>query len=73
MASHTLTCDCGHSFASEKERAYCDKCGRKVFLDPVEGRKYKFNNYYMGTLIVAVIAFIAFIFIEIVAIPIMRF
>jgi hypothetical protein len=73
MMTHELQCDCGHSFSSEKEKAYCGKCGRKVFLDPVEGRRNRFNNYYMGTMIVAVIAFIAFIFVEIVAVPILKF
>jgi len=73
MASQELTCSCGHSFASEKERDYCAKCGRKVFLDPVEGRKHRLNNYYMGTLIVAVLAFVAFIFVEVVAVPILKF
>jgi uncharacterized paraquat-inducible protein A len=73
MVSHELTCDCGHSFTSERERDYCAKCGRKVFRDPDEQRKHRFNNYYMGTLIVAVLAFITFIFMEVVAIPILKF
>jgi hypothetical protein len=73
LMPHELTCDCGHSFVSEKEKDYCGKCGRKVFLDPREGRRHRLNNYYMGTLIVAVIAFITFIFVEIVAIPILKF
>ena len=54
-------------------RDYCGKCGRRVFLDPAEGRKDKINNFYIGTVIVAVLAFIAFIFIEVIAIPILKF
>ncbi len=73
MTSHALKCDCGHLFRSEKERDYCSKCGRKVFLDPVEGRKHKLNNYYIGTLVVAVLAFISFVFVELVAIPLLKF
>ena len=73
MTSHELTCECGYAFTSEKQMDYCGKCGRKVFLDPAEGRKHKINNFYMGTLIVAVLAFIAFIFVEVIAIPILRF
>jgi hypothetical protein len=73
MTSHELTCECGHSFASEKQKDYCNKCGRKAFLDPAERRKDKINNFYIGTLIVAVLAFIAFIFVEVIAIPILKF
>jgi hypothetical protein len=73
MTAHELTCECGHSFSSERAKDYCAKCGRKVFLDPAERRRHKINNFYMGALIIAVLAFMAFIFVEVIAVPILSF
>ncbi len=58
---------------SEKQKVYCSKCGKAVFLDPKLQRNHKINTYYMYAIILSVIAFIAYIYIEMIAVPIMTF
>ena len=71
MTMHQLTCDCGYTLSSEKTEDYCDKCGKKIFLDPADKRKHKFNQLYIYAIIISVLIFVGFIFGEMVAVPLM--
>jgi len=73
MSNHSLTCPCGHKFSSEKEKDYCSKCGGPVFLDPKKQRWHKMNTYYVYAITLCVVTFLTYIFIEMIAKPIMSF
>jgi len=73
MPTHRLTCPCGHTFTSEKDKDYCSKCGGAVFLDPQKQRGYKMNTYYIYGVILCVVTFLTYIFIEMIAKPILSF
>jgi hypothetical protein len=66
-----LNCSCGHSVATDKAKVYCDKCGRPIFADPKEIWKYRFNHLFVLVMILAVFGFIAYIFIEMIATPLL--
>ena len=65
-------CACGNTVVVDRERVWCTKCGKPVYHNPKAQRLHKINNYYLTGIIVFVIAFLAFIFIEVVAIPIFK-
>ncbi len=67
-----VQCKCGNLIVVDKHRVWCTKCGKPVYHDPKKQRLHKVNNTYMMGLIIAVICFVAFMYIEMIAIPIFR-
>lgn len=67
-----VQCECGNVIVVDKKRIWCTKCGKPVYHNPKEQRWHKINNYYFMGVIFLVLAFLAFIFIEVIAIPIMK-
>lgn len=66
-----VICQCGHSFTSEQHSNWCSKCGRQVFYDPKDQRKSKINNIYFTGLIVMVVLFLTYFFIEMILTPVL--
>ena len=66
-----LICSCGHSVMSDKAKEYCDKCGRPIFADPKEGRKHRLNHFFVLAMILSVFGFLSYIFIEMIATPLL--
>lgn len=64
-----MQCQCGNTLVVDKRRAWCPKCGKPVYHNPREQYKHKLNNYYIMIAIVVFMAFVAYMFIEVIAIP----
>jgi len=64
-----IACSCGNVVESRKKHAWCLECGKKVFADPKDARKDKLNQYYIYGAIVSVMTFLTYIFIEMIANP----
>ncbi len=71
LAPKTVQCKCGHSFESSNNKAWCQKCCSPVFYHEKDQRNYKFGNYYMYTMIATAIMFVAYLFIEMIAKPLL--
>lgn len=71
LAPKQVQCNCGHSFETTKKKSWCQKCCRPVFYYEKDKRKYQINHYYMITVMVMVMMFIGFIFIEMIAKPLL--
>jgi hypothetical protein len=66
-----VQCKCGNTIRLEKKTDWCTKCCTKVFYDPKDQKKAKISAIYMYTVIIGVIFFIAYVFVELIAKPIM--
>ncbi len=72
-AAKEVVCDCGHTFISQREKAWCEKCCSAVYYDEKDSKKFKMNNYYILSAIVSVVTFLTYVFIELIATPILSF
>jgi predicted nucleic acid-binding Zn ribbon protein len=71
LAPKRVTCQCGNSFESSKSRSWCQQCCAPVYYYEKDQRRHKINNYYMITVIALVLMFITYIFVEMIAEPLM--
>ena len=67
-----VQCQCGNLVVVDKKRIWCTKCGKPVYREEKQQRLHKINNTYMMGMIIVVICFVAFLFIEMIVIPIFR-
>ena len=68
-AEHIITCRCGHQIQTPNKTVWCEKCGKKAFLDPKGVFYDKLNHYYVYGAIVSVMTFLTYLFIEMIANP----
>ena len=66
-----VTCQCGHSFVSDRDRSWCERCANAVYYHKKDRNKFKLNNMYITGVIVAVITFLTYIFMELIAHPLL--
>lgn len=66
-----LTCACGYTFKAVKKRNWCDKCGKPVFYDKKDAIKNKANTVVVISAIAFVFMFLAYIFTEMIAGPLL--
>ena len=64
-----MQCKCGNKMTVDTKRVWCTTCGKPVYHNPRNQLLHKLNNYYIMFIIALVIAFVAFIYIEVIAIP----
>lgn len=69
LTPKTVTCRCGHSFTAERDRTWCEKCCDAVYYHEKDKNKFRFSNMYVVGIIVAVMTFLTYIFIELIATP----
>jgi hypothetical protein len=72
LALKKVKCDCGEIVALREKKKWCDKCGKPVFYDPKDARRHKINNIYIVTLVVAAFTFLTYIFLEMIASPLLK-
>lgn len=72
LEAKQISCQCGHSFSSEKEKTYCEKCARPVFYHKKDQRRNTLNHYYAVAMAALVITFLTYLFIEMIADPLLR-
>lgn len=66
-----VQCKCGNQLTVDSVRTWCEKCGKPVYYNPKDQNKHKLNNYYISILILAAIAFLGYIFMEMIAVPLL--
>ena len=66
-----VACQCGHTFISDRDRSWCEKCANAVYYHKKDRNKFKLNNMYITGVIVAVITFLTYIFMELIAHPLL--
>lgn len=64
-----VTCKCGHSFITQKEKSWCEKCCRGVFYHRKDRRFDVFQKYYTLTMILVILGFIIFTFVGFFGVP----
>lgn len=68
-----VTCDhCGHTFVSDREKYWCDTCGRPVFYTAQGRRRHKMTGLVIILGALGAFCFITYIFIEMIAEPLLR-
>ena len=68
-----VTCErCGHTFVTNREKYWCDKCGRPVFYNEKLRRQYKWTKWIVIASFVGVMWFVTYIFIEMIAEPLLK-
>ena len=64
-----VECKCGNAFEATRLKTWCQKCCRPVFYYEKDRRRHQINNIYMIGVIASVMMFIAYIFVEMIAVP----
>jgi len=67
-----IHCRCGHAIEVSRKSDYCSKCGNKIYYDDKQNRKHRLNSYYMSALVLAVVTFVVYIYIELIATPLLQ-
>jgi hypothetical protein len=68
----TVTCQCGAEYRIRRPVHYCTACGRAVFYSEGYRRRDRLNNYYVYLAVAVVIGFVVYIFIEMIADPLLK-
>lgn len=71
LAPKQVKCQCGHAFESAKPKAWCEKCCRPVFYNEKDQRNHKLSSYYMFTVMAAALMFVTYLFVEMIAGPLL--
>lgn len=66
-----VTCRCGHSFIIDRNRSWCEKCCEAVYYDAKDKNKYRLDSLYVVGIIVAVVTFLTYVFMELIASPLL--
>ena len=66
-----VTCQCGHTFTSSRDRSWCERCANAVYYHAKDKNKARLNNMYVTGVIVAVISFLTYVFMELIATPLL--
>ncbi len=66
-----LTCRCGHTFTTDRYRTWCEKCCEAVYYDAKDKNKFRLDSMYVVGIIVAVVTFLTYVFMELIASPLL--
>ena len=66
-----IQCGCGHVFTIDRPRIWCEKCAKPVFYNDSDKRTYKRQTIIVYGVLLAVITFITYIFLELIVTPYM--
>jgi len=69
LTPKTVQCNCGQEFSLERSSIWCNKCGKRVFYYEKDKRGEKFNSYYMYVVVLGVITFLTYVFVELILEP----
>ena len=65
-----VTCSCGHVTTLASKKLLCIKCGKYVFYNENEKRAHQRHAFYVTSIIVLALGFVAYFFVELVLKPI---
>lgn len=71
LTPKTVTCRCGHSFTADRDRSWCEKCCEAVYYNVKDKNKHRYNSMYVVGVILAVITFLTYVFMELIAVPLL--
>jgi hypothetical protein len=71
LAVKTVECKCGHTFESTLYKSWCQKCCRPVFYNKKDQRRHGFSHAYLLAVMMMVLVFITYLFVEMVAKPLL--
>ena len=66
-----VTCRCGHTFTSQRDRSWCDKCCEAVYYHEKDKNRHRFNRIYVIGVLLAVVTFLTYVFVELIAAPLL--
>ncbi|MBC2713361.1 MAG: hypothetical protein HGJ94_20900 [Desulfosarcina sp.] len=66
-----VTCQCGHTFTSSRDRSWCERCASAVYYRDKDKSKFKHYNMYVVGVFLAVITFLTYVFLELIATPLL--
>ncbi len=67
-----ITCDCGNRMFLERETDWCDKCVSRVFYNEKDKKRNALNKWYYFVILLGVITFLAYFFIEMILTPVLN-
>ncbi|MEJ2659302.1 MAG: hypothetical protein P8Z73_01075 [Desulfobacteraceae bacterium] len=67
----TVQCKCGHEFETARHKSWCEKCCRPVFYHARDQRWHQLNNFYLIGMMVSAIVFVTYLFLEMIAKPLL--
>ena len=71
MPPKDITCKCGHTTTLETAKLLCIKCGKYVFYNDKEKRRYQFTTFYTLGLFLLAFGFLTYLFVEMIVTPLM--
>ncbi len=71
MPPKDITCKCGHTTTLESAKLLCIKCGKYVFYNDKEKRRYKLTTYYTVGLFLLAFGILTYLFMEMIAMPLL--
>jgi hypothetical protein len=66
-----VECKCGHTFESSKHKSWCEKCCRPVFYHSKDQRRHQLSSYYLITMMISAMVFVTYLFLEMIAKPLL--
>ncbi|MCU0561138.1 MAG: hypothetical protein MUD16_13220 [Desulfobacterales bacterium] len=69
MESREVRCTCGRTLRLSTPLLRCEGCGRNVFYDDSERRRHRTSVAVTTVLMLAAFGLVAYLFIEMVAVP----
>ena len=64
-----VTCKCGNTFETDRKKSWCRKCCRPVFYDVKDNKYHTINTIYVMVMICSALTFLAYLFVELIAVP----
>ena len=64
-----VRCSCGNVLQMTKNSDWCTKCAGKVFYEKKDQWKHKLSTIYLVGVILAVVTFLVYVYIELIAVP----
>ena len=71
LIQKTVQCKCGHEFETTKHKSWCEKCCRPVFYHTRDQRRHQWSNYYLISMMVSAAVFVTYLFLEMIAKPLL--
>jgi hypothetical protein len=68
-----IKCQCGAVITTNKNKRWCEKCGKPVFYNPKDLGRDKINTIYIVLMLLSGFGLLAYLFMEMIAGPISMF
>lgn len=69
MNAKEVSCSCGFKMTLSTPKLRCEQCGKYIFYDEKEKSRHRTSVVYTAILFVSALGLIAYLFVEMVAVP----